>query len=91
MASLKILSKFQSLFRRLFGKRIEQAGGLEEFKRLIDKMATIPGLNGKNDRNWSADFDFIMQETSFLKLLEGAYDSWGVRPASSEPMSNQQF
>ena len=31
-------------------------------------------LCGENDRGWKADFDFLLQPKSFVKLIEGAYD-----------------
>ncbi len=32
-------------------------------------------LNGDNDRNWKADFDWIMNPNNFIKILEGKYTS----------------
>jgi len=34
-------------------------------------------LNGKNDRNWLADFDWIMNPNNFIKIIEGKYNSNG--------------
>lgn len=31
-------------------------------------------LRGENDRGWKADFDFLLQPKSFVKLVEGSYD-----------------
>lgn len=31
-------------------------------------------LRGTNDRGWRADFDFILSDSSFVKILEGKYD-----------------
>ena len=30
-------------------------------------------LNGKNDKNWSADFDWILKPANFIKILENKY------------------
>ena len=32
-------------------------------------------LKGKNDRNWKANFDFIIKPEKFVKILEGFYDN----------------
>lgn len=32
-------------------------------------------LKGKNDRNWKANFDFIVKPEKFVKILEGFYDN----------------
>lgn len=38
-------------------------------------------LNGKNDRAWKADFEWILRPSNFLKILEGKY---------LNPVSNQE-
>lgn len=32
-------------------------------------------LKGKNDRNWSANFDWILKDSNMAKILDGNYDS----------------
>ena len=36
-------------------------------------------LKGKNDRNWQADFDWIMKDANLAKILEGKYGNRAVR------------
>jgi hypothetical protein len=56
-------------------KRIEQAGGLEEWKLIVSKIEKISWmLVPAEGKTWKANFDFILQESSFIKLMEGAYD-----------------
>lgn len=43
---------------------------------LIDAIRTIPDhpfLMGKNDRNWIANFDWLMRPAACAKLIEGGY------------------
>jgi hypothetical protein len=40
---------------------------------LISDMSKTPFLNGKNERGWRADFDFLLQPKSFNRLIEGYY------------------
>jgi uncharacterized phage protein (TIGR02220 family) len=49
--------------------------GKERFKEVIDKAGESGFLNGKNDREWKADFDWIMRPTNFIKILEGNYEN----------------
>lgn len=45
---------------------------------VLEAIAAVPKsefLCGTNDRGWRADFDFIMQPTSFARLLEGRYET----------------
>lgn len=56
--------------------RLADCGGLEGWQRALEKVETIPGLLGANPRKWRADIDFLLQEKSFTKLMEGSYDRW---------------
>ena len=49
--------------------------GVETFKEAVKKAAESDFLNGKNDRGWKADFEFIVNPNKFNKILEGAYDN----------------
>jgi hypothetical protein len=40
----------------------------------IDKLADSAFCQGDNERGWKATLDFVLQASSFTKLLEGAYD-----------------
>ena len=47
---------------------------LEIFQELFTIAEFSPFLKGENDRNWSADFDWMMKPTNFSKILEHKYD-----------------
>ena len=56
----------------------------------IDKAATSDFLNGKNNRNWVADFDWMMRPNNFPKVLEGNYDNRAKNESllnTKDPMS----
>ena len=38
------------------------------------KIEQSPFLRGSNDRGWRCDFDFVLSEANFTKILEGKYD-----------------
>lgn len=46
----------------------------EDFKTLFEKAEASSFLKGKNDRNWSASFDWLIKDSNMAKLLEGNYD-----------------
>lgn len=48
--------------------------GLGGWREALAKIRGSPFCRGENDRGWSANIDFMLAETSFLKLLEGNYD-----------------
>jgi hypothetical protein len=49
---------------------------LNEWENIFSLMAKSPFLNGKNDRQWRASFDWITaNDNNGVKVLEGKYDS----------------
>lgn len=49
--------------------------GKPAFAEAVKKAAASDFLNGKNDRGWVADFDWIIKPNNFIKVLEGNYDN----------------
>lgn len=41
-------------------------------------------LNGKNDRLWKADFDWVISPNNFIKIIEGKYNNIERREETSE-------
>lgn len=54
--------------------RLIECGGIEGWETACEKVKGSAFLTGKNDRGWRADFDFMLQQKSFTKLMEGGYD-----------------
>lgn len=54
--------------------RIKDAGGLDGWRYALARARASPHLCGQNDRGWTASFDFLTQQSSFAKLMEGNYD-----------------
>lgn len=59
---------------RRLGKRLAECGGLDGWQVALAKVEASTFLRGANDRGWRADFDFVVQEKSFTRLMEGCYD-----------------
>lgn len=53
---------------------------MDDLKRLFEKAEASSFLKGKNGRNWSANFDWLMKDSNIVKVLEGNYDD---KPGSS--------
>jgi hypothetical protein len=47
--------------------------GLEGWQRALAGIADQPFLLGEGDKGWKMDFDFLLQPSSFQKVLEKAY------------------
>lgn len=73
----KAISKVRALSdsrKRSIKARIAQYG-IEAIYEVIQKAANSDFLNGNNDRNWIASFDWIMNSNNFCKVLDGNYDN----------------
>ena len=46
-----------------------------EIIEAFEKAEKSSFLKGANDRNWKADFDWIMSDRNIIKVIEGKYDS----------------
>jgi hypothetical protein len=72
------LPQMQKLTAARRGKltaRLKDSGGIDGWTAALDRLAGIPGLLGVNG-GWKADFDFLVAESKFTKLMEGSYDNW---------------
>lgn len=47
---------------------------LDTFKEVFTKSEASSFMKGKNNRNWRADFDFMMKPSKIGCILEGKYD-----------------
>lgn len=48
--------------------------GMEKLKIAFEKANASSFLSGKNARNWTANFDWIIKDSSIAKVLDGNYD-----------------
>lgn len=48
---------------------------MDDFRSLFEKAEASSFLKGKNPRNWSATFDWLIADSNMAKVLDGNYDS----------------
>lgn len=48
---------------------------VNDFKVLFQKAEASDFLKGKNNRNWSANFDWLIKDANMAKVLDGNYDN----------------
>lgn len=66
--------------KAITGSRLRQLNArirehsLSDWMDAFDAIERNPWMHGDNDRGWRADFDFMLQPSSFQKLIEGSYD-----------------
>ena len=47
----------------------------DDFVLLFNKAEASDFLKGKNDRNWTATFDWLIKDSNMAKVLDGNYDN----------------
>ena len=48
---------------------------IDEIKEAFEKAEASDFMKGNNKHNWTADFDWIMNDTNIAKVLDGKYDN----------------
>lgn len=54
---------------------------LQDFQNVFENAENSSFLKGKNDRNWSANFDWLIADKNMAKVLENAYADRGRKEA----------
>lgn len=57
---------------------------LGELFLVFEKAENSDFMTGNNNRGWHAQFDWIIEENRFIKILEGNYDNRGKRTRMDE-------
>lgn len=64
---------------------------IEQFKEVFTKAEASDFLKGKNNRDWQANFDWLMKDTNMAKVLDGNYDNKQRKVgANGIPISNEK-
>lgn len=56
----------------------------EDFETVFLNAESSAFLKGKNKRNWSATFDWVIQDSNFAKILEGNYNDSKAEQVSTK-------
>lgn len=65
--------------------------GLEDFRKMFEKAEASAFLKGSNNRNWSANFDWLMKDANFAKVIDGNYDNKPRQAESAKPITGNRF
>lgn len=68
--------------------RLRDCGGLPGWQSALAKIETNPFFQGGGERGWKADLDFLLQEKSFTRLMEGYYDG-GTKNAGKSTANDE--
>jgi hypothetical protein len=73
--SLKMVKDTTEKRKKAMKARWNKHNTLEFYRDLFKRVQDSNFLTGSNDRNWMADFDWLMGEQNMAKVLEGKYDN----------------
>lgn len=57
---------------------------VDDLTKAFEKAEASDFLKGKNDRNWQANFDWMMKDRNLAKILDGNYDNKKQQPKISK-------
>lgn len=76
---MQILTKLR---KKSINARISDYG-IEKVKEVIKLAGESKFLAGNNRNEWTADFDWILKPTNFVKILEGNYKDKDINNGKS--------
>lgn len=69
------LTKISEKRKKAINARIKTGYTLEDFQKVFEKAESSNFLKGKNKRDWSATFDWLICDSNMAKVLDGNYDN----------------
>lgn len=64
---------------------------VDDFKKLFTLAEQSDFLKGKNDRNWSATFDWLIKDSNMAKVLDGNYSNKNKKQKTCSSNKFNQF
>lgn len=64
---------------------------LADFQLMFEKAEASDFLKGKNNRNWSATFDWMLKDANMAKILDGNYDNHGSGQTTKSNRTAQEL
>jgi hypothetical protein len=65
--------------------RLNDLGGIEGWRAMIEILGKSPHLLGENERGWKASFDWILKPANLTKVMEGNYVRAKTNPRDTLP------
>ena len=63
----------------------------DDFKTLFEKAEASDFLKGKNNKDWSATFDWLIKDSNMAKVLDGNYDNRSGTQKMDKPKRKASF
>lgn len=86
----KVIKLSDERKRTIAARYKEYNNDFEVFRKLFIKAETSDFLKGINDRKWKANFDWLINQSNMVKVLEDTYKNKEVNNASDIKQSDKQ-
>jgi len=87
--SLPRLTKLSDKRKKAIRGRYNQGYTTEDFGRLFERAESSSFLKGSNNRNWVANFDWLVADANMAKTLDGNYADRNDSGGRSNGQNNQ--
>ena len=64
---------------------------VEQFREMFEKAEASDFLKGANNKDWQANFDWMMKDANFAKILDGNYDNKPTKQHQAQQGSGNSF
>lgn len=71
--NLTVVQKITASRKAKLKSRLKECGGIDGWNSCLENVMNSDFLTGSNKSGWKADFDFIVTESKFSKIMEGSY------------------
>ena len=71
--------------------RLKSGYTVEDFRKVFSMAQKSEFLCGKNDRGWTANFDWLIKDSNIGKVLDGAYQSSSDQEQAKDKSSYSSF
>lgn len=69
------ITAYSEARKKAIKARLKSGYTVNDFKRLFENAENSEFLKGKNDRNWTANFDWLVKDANMAKTLDGNYNN----------------
>lgn len=73
------LTRLSKKRKRAIKERLRKYS-IDDIQRVFEIAEESDFLKGENNRNWSATFDWMMNDTNMAKILDGNYKNKNIKP-----------
>lgn len=64
---------------------------IDDFRKMFEKAEASDFLKGKNNKDWTATFDWMIKDSNMAKILDGNYDNKAAKKNAFNNFDNAKY